>query len=108
MLNIWQMGFGSKSNWKNATVPLSLFVSALNHFQIGIFCTIRDPIEYIRSIYIQTMFTRRTFFDATVISLEEFISLALAQYEINSLSSPLFPVFKDFIKTISDCLSDGS
>ena len=102
LLNIWQMGFGSKSNWKNATVPLSLFVSALNHFQIGIFCTIRDPIEYIRSIYIQTMFTRWTFFDATVISLEEFISLALAQYEINSLSSPLFPVFrKDFIKTIS-------
>ena len=103
LLNIWQMGFGSESNWKNATIPLSFFVRALSHFQISIFCTIRDPIEYIRSIYIQTMFTRRSVFDAAVISLEEFITFALTQYEINSLSSPLFPVFrKDFIQSISN------
>ena len=48
------------------------------------------------------MFTRRGLFDAAVISLDEFIAFALTQYEINSLSSPLFPVFRrDFIQSIS-------
>ena len=48
------------------------------------------------------MYTRRSLFDADVISVEEFIAFGLMQYEINPLSSPLFPIFcKDFIQSIS-------
>ena len=106
LLNCWQLGFGSKLDWTSATIPLQIFAEALSTYKVSVFCTVRNPIEYIRSIYVQTMFTRRTLYNADILSFEDFLDLALIQYEVNSFSSPLFPVFrKEFFDSISSLFS---